>query len=113
MTYLEVVPISREEAESAILSDDPDAICNALLQLTYHDPDWQWVQNLCLQFVQYKDMNIRGLAVTCLGHLARIHGVLNTEKVVPILKDLRHDSDIGGKVEDALDDIQMFIHEET
>lgn len=113
MKYFEVIPISREEAKSAILSDNPDIICNALLRLTYHDPDWQWVQNLCLQLVQYEDTNIRGLAVTCLGHLACIHGVLNTEKVVPILEDLRHDPDVGGKVEDALDDIQMFIHEET
>ena len=76
--------------------------------MTYHDSDWRWIQNICLNFVKSKDTQIRRLAVICLGHLARIHGTLDVEQVIPVLENLLHDSNVAGNVKDALDDIQMF-----
>jgi hypothetical protein len=107
--YHEIIPITREEAEIALLSNDPSVICEALLRSAYYDQDWLWVQSKCLQFVQHQNKDVRCLAVICLGHLARIHGALDTKKVVPILENLRDDPDIAGKVDDVLDDIQIFV----
>jgi hypothetical protein len=59
-------------------------------------------------FSSHEDADIRGLAVTCLGHLARIHGYIDREKVIPVLKLLLNDSEIVGRVEDALSDIKMY-----
>ena len=109
MKYTEVLPISREEADNALNSRNPEIVCDGLLRLTYHDSDWQWVQNLCLHFIKSENIQIRSLAVTCLGHLARIHHTLDIEQVIPILKNLLHDKEIAGRVEDALDDIEMFV----
>lgn len=111
MQYQEVLPISREEAEDALLSSDPSVICDTLVRVTFYDPDWRWVQCMCLQFIQHQDKNICTCAITCLGHLARIHGVLDTEQVMPVLEALLNDPKVNGNVQDALDDIQTFIYE--
>ena len=52
--------------------------------------------------------DISGLAAICLGHLARIHGQFEKDKVIPILRSRLNDTAIAGRIEDALDDIKMF-----
>jgi hypothetical protein len=44
-----------------------------------------------------------------LGHLARIHGQLDLERVEPRLRELRADPEVAGSAEDALDDIERFM----
>ncbi|MEO7659498.1 MAG: hypothetical protein ABIV48_07775 [Pyrinomonadaceae bacterium] len=107
--YQEVPTISREDAETAFSSGVAERICDALVRVTFNDSDWRWVQERCLFLINSSDPEVRGLAVTCLGHLARIHKNLDLNKVLPILENLRSNADIGGKVEDALDDIETFV----
>lgn len=109
MEYHEVAPITRERAKAALASQDPATIAHALLSITYHDPDWRWVQEICLRFTEDEDATIRGMAVTCIGHLARIHGVLDEEAVLPVLVRLTKDAAIGGRAYDALDDVHIFL----
>ncbi len=110
MKYEPVTPVSRLDAEAAFAICEPTSICAALLGLTYYDSDWNLVQNLCIKFVENsKNQEIRSLAVTCLGHLVHIHGKLDTQKVIPLLKSLQNDPQIRGRVQDALDDIEMFV----
>src|ERR1051326_2548243 len=90
-------------------SENKDAICDALVGIAYYDPDWRWVQSYCLLFLNHRDADIRGLAATCLGHLARIHRVIDLNIVLPELKKLLKDPEIGGRVEDALSDIEIFL----
>jgi hypothetical protein len=108
MRYSEVTPIDREEAAEAFSSDDVDKICDALVRLTFHDRDWNWVQGVCLTFGRHPDPQVRGLAATCLGHLARIHGTLDVDSAVRLLEDLRRDPEVRGRAEDALDDIRQY-----
>jgi len=110
MRYEEVRPVSRDEADAAFSSGSPEAISRALVSIAYHDDDWRWVQDTCIAFTNYPDPQVSGLAVTCLGHLARIHGTLDMEKVLPVLQKLRSDPKIAGRVDDALDDIEMYLH---
>jgi hypothetical protein len=105
----EVKPITQTEAEAGLASGMPDKICDALIRITYHHPDWRWVQDVCLVFASHSNPQISGLAVTCLGHLARIHGVLEVEKVLTTLRKLRGDPKISGRVADALDDIKTYL----
>ena len=93
----------------AFSSGSPELITDALVRVALNDPDWQWVQGKCLTFLDSPVSDVRRLAVTCLGHLARIHGELDREKVVRLLNKLRHDDQIGGSVEDALEDIEKFV----
>lgn len=109
--YQEPLPITREDAEAAFASGVSDRICDALVRVTFNDSDWRWIQEKCLYFINSTDMEVRGLAVACLGHLARIHGKLDLKRVLPILENLRNnDAEVKGRVEDTFDDIDSFLH---
>lgn len=109
MRYVEVVPITRQEAEAAFASGVSYAICTALVRLVYHYPDWRWLQEKCIELSRDSDLEVAGVAVTCLGHLARIHGTLDLERVLPLLKSLHTNPELAGRVEDASGDIEMYI----
>ena len=75
------------------------------------ESDRRWVQSQCLKFARHNDSFVRGVAATCLGHLARIHGVIDEDEVVPVLRQLLRDSDpdTRGKAQDALSDFSAFL----
>jgi hypothetical protein len=79
------------------------------VRVASHDSDWRCVQEHCLRLTAAVDPAVRRVAATCLGHLARIHGQLDLERVGPRLRDLRADPEVSGSAEDALDDIQRFM----
>jgi len=108
MRLKEVIPIERSMAESMFGSGDQRLICEALLRITYHDKDWLWVQEKCLYFIGSEFIDVKKVAISCLGHLARVHGKLET-KVMHILEKLRSDPQLAGRVEDAIDDIDMYL----
>jgi len=58
MYYKDVLPIKREEAETAFSSGNLQEICDALVRITYHDPDWRWVQAQCLYFGKHPQSEI-------------------------------------------------------
>jgi hypothetical protein len=83
---------------------------DALLSITYHDSDWKWVEGILVAHLDERShTQIRSLAITCLGHLARIHRTIDSEIVVPRLRGLVHDRELGGVAEDALSDIRRFV----
>ncbi|MFD2746022.1 hypothetical protein ACFSTH_06775 [Paenibacillus yanchengensis] len=61
-------------------------------------------------YSQHKNENIRGIAVLCFGHIARIHGVVNKELVIPLINDALQDESefVRGHAYSALEDITMF-----
>lgn len=109
MIYEEIKPLNREEAERAFRDCAPTDIVKALLSSAFHNPDWQWVQERCLELLNNPSETVRGVAITCLGHLARIHGKLDLAIVLPALQAMRSQPALIGKLEDALDDILMYI----
>lgn len=99
----------RAELLAAIRTGDPQIANEALLELTYDDPDGDWVEPILLEHLAPEhDLPLRRLATTCLGHLARIHGKITRTTVVPALHALLSDPDLGGTAEDALQDIDIF-----
>lgn len=111
MQYQDIKPISREQAEQAFASNVESSLIDALLRSAYHNEDWRWVQGKCLVYAQHPSCLVRQIAIQSLGHLARLHGKLDMNLVMPVLLDLKKDSTLLGFVDDALDDIQMFIKE--
>jgi hypothetical protein len=108
MKYEEPAKIDRADAETAFATGDSERISDALVRFAYHDPEWRWVQDTCLQFLDHPDTSVRGVAATCLGHVARIHGRIDGLRVVPALRRLLPIDEVGGPAEDALDDIAIF-----
>jgi len=109
LRYVEPEPIDREVAEVVLQGSDSAKICHTLVSVALHDPDWRWVQEHCLRLLAAADPELRRIAATCLGHLARIHGELDLDRVEPRLHELRNDPEVGGYAENALDDIQQFM----
>lgn len=107
--FHDVQPIDRRLAEKIFNSNNFDEICDALIRITYYDSDYKWVQGKCIMLLKGNDLSIKRLAITCLGHLARIHKKLDKELVVALLKKLKEDKDVSGAAEDALDDIDIFL----
>lgn len=105
--YEQVKPITRQEAEKIFEGNQPDEVADALLRLTYHHPDFEWIQEKCVIFLESPHENVRWRAIQCLGHLARIHGKIG-DKVVNLLEEFLHHPVYAGVASDALDDIQTF-----
>jgi len=108
MKYEELQPIPRLQAEELLASDDADTVCRTLISAALFEEDWRWVESMCLQMAHDPRPAVRGCAMTGLGHVARIHGLLNLDVVIPLLERLVSDPAIGGRAEDALDDIRRF-----
>jgi hypothetical protein len=109
MQYEEIDSISRSDAMALLGSGNPRDICKTLVRLAFHDPDLQWVQSLCIELTKHSTVEIQLTAILCLGRLARIHQALDLERVVPILIELRKNPLLSGRVDDAMDDIEIFL----
>lgn len=110
MHYQEIKKISKREAESLFASQQINLVCEALIALAFYEQDWKWVQNKCLDYLENNNPEIRGVAATCLGHIARIHHKLEKKKVISALQKRLNDIQISGQVNDALDDIAIFLY---
>lgn len=102
-------PKTKEELKSNFASNDISLIMNSLVSLSLYEQDWRWAQEICLHFLDNDNSDIRGLAATSLGHIARIHHNLDKEKLVSSLEKKVNDPLIGGRVQDALDDIEVYL----
>ena len=101
--------VSRDEVARAFEAGDPDTLSRVLIGLAFHEPDWRWAQDRCLEALGHQSPVVRGLAATCLGHVARIHKRLELERVRPRLLALQDDPYAGGRARDALADIARFL----
>jgi hypothetical protein len=84
-------------------------ITEKLLDITYNNDNWEYVQNECLKCIEDKNYDIVHLAIICLRHIATFHKCIDKEKVLPILYKKISDKELTGVVEDALEDIKMFV----
>jgi hypothetical protein len=101
------------EAKALIIeklkSNNKDLVVRTLMDITFNFDDSEWIVDRCIELIADPSEDIAGLAVTCIGHVARMHGKLDLKKVMPILTSALNDARIKGRVEDAIDDINQFI----
>ena len=107
--FEETPAVSREDLERIFATGSADDIAHALISAAFHEPDWRLVQEWCLRFADHGDPNVRRVAVTALGHLARVHHALDLERILPVLAKKADEVELAGTVEDTLDDIRRFI----
>lgn len=108
MRYEQPEPITSDEAEPLLRSEDLDVVCRTLVRLVHSDVDPRWAQARCVDAAASPHLAVRQTAATCIGHLARLHGKVDPAKVMPVLRRLLKDPGTQGAAEDALDDIQAF-----
>ena len=111
MKFDQPEPHSREMLERELASNDQSRICRALIAAALHDRDRLYVESLIIRFLNHADPYVRGIAALAAGHVARIHGSLTVERIVPMVERLLTDAEpqTRGTAEDALDDIRRFL----
>jgi hypothetical protein len=101
---------SKKELEIMLQSDDGDVVIDALLYLCFNINDPEWIQVKCIQAIEGAgNDDIKGLAITCIGHVARIHSEIDRSLVIPILRSRLTVDTLSGRAQDALDDIDMYV----
>ena len=109
LRYEEPVPATPADVDAALDRGDAEAAARALVGAAFHHPHRRAVQDLCLRLLDGDDRPLAAVAATCLGHLARIHGELDTDVVRAALERHRGDALVGPRAEDALDDIDQYL----
>jgi hypothetical protein len=111
MKHETIEPISKEQAERLFAKDDREAICDTLVRVAMFETDRHWAQSQCLRFASHKDAFVRGVAATCLSHLARIHKVIDEDEVIPIVRQLLQDRDPQTRAiaEDTISDFSIYL----
>lgn len=109
MEYDEMPAISREELSVELDSGAPERISRALIRVAFHDADRAWIEDLLVEYLVHANSQVRGVAATCAGHVARIHHGLDLARILPLLEHLLRKPETAGKAQDALDDIEIFI----
>jgi hypothetical protein len=111
MKYETIEPISKDQAESLLAKDNRETICRTLVRVAMFEPDRHWAQSQCLRFARHKDSFVRGVAATCLGHLARIHKAIDEDEVIPVVRQLLQDTDPQTRAiaEDTISDFSMYL----
>ena len=110
MEYDKIKRIDRHTAQQILEHGNTEEKIAALLGLVLNDPDPVWLQELCIDIiVTTADLWLQRNAITCLGHIARIHGQIDEKVVRPLLLSLKKDSELAGFVEDTLGDLDVFL----
>jgi hypothetical protein len=107
--YQDVKVIEKDKAEQIFLTNNVENICSALVSISFYEKDWKWAQDKCLEFLINNNVIIAGLAAICLGHIARIHGKIEKDRVINALKHNLSNKELAGQIQDALDDIELYI----
>jgi hypothetical protein len=103
--------VAKEQAEKVFQGNSSEEIVHALLGVTEHAADWEWVEDRSLGFLDSQLPDVRNAAITCLGHLAQTRRKLNKPKILAALTKKLADPECAGRAEDAIEDIEMFIKE--
>lgn len=111
LNYDEPRKISRETATRLLSSAKVEDVEQALVSLVFHDMDVDFVLEQLFNHSKSQRSGIRGTAILCLGHAARIHLSMPVEPTVAIVKAGLTDPDeyVRGHAHSAAEDIEMFV----
>jgi len=110
--YKEIPVLDRTRIEELLTGGSAEAIQIALLSAALYDPDGKWSETLCVKYLDDPDLSVKAAAITGLGHVARIHGTLDLNVVLPKLELAEKEPTLAGRVSDVRDDITIFMRRE-
>jgi len=111
LSYDEPRKLSRETVVALLSSDKTDDVEKGLVSMVFYDTDLDFVLEQLFKHAKSQRSGIRGTAVLCLGHAARIHRSLPIEPTAGIVKAALADSNeyVRGHAHSAAEDIEMFV----
>lgn len=111
MKYEPIKELSREDVDSIIERNDPSELLYVPVSVSLHSEDWKYAQDICISLSSHPDETVRGNALLGFGHIARIHGELEREKIERLVLDGFKDESryVQGHADDAFEDINHFL----
>ena len=109
LKYQEIKENSLEYLYKALEKDDLKKISTAMVGFVLREKNWKKAEDIILRCLDDKRSSVREAAVGCIGDIARIHGKINIDKVSEKFKNMQKNEIIQGRIEDALDDIFIFV----
>lgn len=101
--------LSKEQIVARLANADPNVVASALYSATRWEPDWQWVQQICLEHLVSPHIPIRWAAATCLGDLAFLRRPLDCNLVIPALMAAVEDPAISDPAGFSLSMVKQFV----
>ena len=107
--YQDLPRVSEKDIETKLELAKGEDLCLLLLAMSELE-NWRWVQEKYLTYLTHEDKWVASAAITGLGHLARLSGNLDKDKVISSLKKLESERpELIGKIEDSISDIEVFL----
>lgn len=107
--YDEPKEISKAEFSKILETGLIALICDAIVRAVHFIHDYDWLIQQYRLLLNHPDLEIRGVTITCIGHLARLNENANKAQLLAMLEPLSSDEELVGRVEDAIDDINTFL----
>ncbi|MBM5598270.1 hypothetical protein D8Y16_14210 [Listeria seeligeri] len=100
----------KEEVLEVLKNGTYEEIMILPLSLGEFFPDWKFAQNTCLKLAEHEDPAIRANAILGIAYIARNKRILEKKLVKPvILRELKENTDYQWRIQDAIDDIAIFL----
>ncbi len=111
LVYEPIAKMSKRAIGLALRSGDPDIMLRALLSAALYSGDGLWAEKLVFKFIDHNNPYVRGNAMVSLGHIARIHGSLDRERAIDVLRVATNDRHefVRGHAIEALEDVRHWI----
>lgn len=109
MKYQEIPDYDPSQLE-LLEGNDFGSVIMALLSGVQYSGQYKLAVDSTRKFLSHHDESVRGIAVECIGHIARLWKKLPTDLVEAAHKAMKDESDwVRGKASDTLDDLEVFI----
>jgi len=108
-SYDEPAYINKECYLATLDRANPTEICTATVNAVHHISDYDWLVEQFTSLLAHTESDVRGVAITCVGHLARLHEGADREELLALLTSLKDDEALSGRVQDAIDDVNTFL----
>jgi len=110
LEYEDPEPQSQAEVTELLRTGSVEVVSRLLIGVAFYEEDFEFALASVLSCVTAAHFNVRGNAVLCLGHLARIHGALPVACVEVINRALTDQDDyVRGQARCAAEDVGQFI----
>ena len=73
-------------------------ICDALVRAVYFISDYNWLVEQFVSLLGHASLEVRGVTITCLGHLVQRNQDANKQQLLDILQPLLLDQQLVGSV---------------
>ena len=111
MEYEVIGKMSRDDVDAVIQRNQPDELLMTVLSAALYSDDPEWAESICLRLAGHEHFNVRGNAIVGFGHIARVHGKLNADRIKSIIEAALSDGSeyVRGQAETAADDVEHFL----